>query len=405
MRRTTGLLAAGLLVASLVTAGCGSDGGGGDAVAAEPVVDIGQLDLGPYSGEPHDMGLPKNDEAARMIEAERFGNLLPLPSDVDPAFVHPAPMAALVFVDPKYSLLSDIIKIDTSRFHEDAPDFVSGFASYARNDPYNQGMELANTVMLFPDSQKAADAAAALERTDFGYNNRNQPVTLPKYPGVHAHWDPTVQSIGSWYATGPFVVYTWIYDQAKAWLEKVDLPALTTLLQKSLDTVVPAISKFTPTPRDKLMSQPIDRDDMLRRTLIRPKEDALGAWLNPPGVYDAHAALHFSSDPAESKQLFEENGVDRFADYGTQLFRARDAAAAQKVRDELGDPTRNFRRAAAPKNLPAAKCREYHGKEKMAVRYYCSVAQGRYAAFTWAAQLLDAQQRISAQYVMLVKAG
>ncbi|MBF6171353.1 DUF7373 family lipoprotein [Nocardia blacklockiae] len=404
MRRTTGLLAAGLLAASLLVAGCGSDGGG-DTEAAEPVVDIHQLDLGPYSGQPHDMGTPKNIEAARMIEAERFGNLLPLPSDIEPGFVHPAPMAALVFVDPKYSLLNDIIKIDTSRFHEDAPDFVSGFASYARNDPYNQGMELANTAMLFPDEQKAAAAAAALERTDFSFNDRNQPVTLPKYPGLHAHWDPTVQSVGAWYAAGRFVIYTWIYDQAKAWLNKVDLPALTGLLQKSLDTIVPAISKFTPTPADKLMAQPIDVEDMLRRTLIRPKEDTGGAWLNPPGVYDAHAALHFSSDPAESKALFEAAGVDKFADYGTQLFRARDAAGARKVRDELGDPQRNFRGAAAPKNLPVAKCREYHGKEKMAVRYYCSVAHGRYASLTWADQLLDAQQRISAQYAMLVNAG
>ncbi|MBB5912803.1 hypothetical protein BJY24_001670 [Nocardia transvalensis] len=402
MRRTTGLLAAGLLAASLL-AGCGS--GGGAAVPADPVIDIKQLDLGPYSGQPHDMGTPKNNEAARMIEAERLGNFVPLPMDIDPAFVHPAPFASLVFVDPKDSLLNNIIKVDTSRFAEDAPDFISGFASYARNDPYNEGMELANTVMLFPDEQKAANAAAALERTDAGFNDRNQPVSLPKYPGVHAHWDPTVQSIGSWYATGRYVVYTWIYDQAKAWLNKVDLPALTTLLQKSLDVVVPSIAKFTPHPPDTLMSQPIDDEAMLRRTLIRPKEDTGGAWLNPPGVYNAHSALHFNSNPDETKKVFEDNGVDKFADYGNQLFRARDAESAKKVRDEFGGPTKHFHTAESPANLPVAKCREYHGKEKLAVRYYCAVSYDRYAALAWGSQLLDAQQRISAQYAMLVNAA
>ncbi|WP_024800325.1 hypothetical protein [Nocardia sp. BMG51109] len=404
MRRTTGLLAAAL-VATLAAAGCGSDGSDAAAPPPAPPVEIGSLDLGPYSPQPRDMGTPKNMEQARQIEAERLGNYVPLPSDIDPGFVHPAPFSAMVFIDPEHSLLNDIIKVDVERFRADAPDLVGGFGSYARNDPYNQGMELANTVLLFPDEQKAAAAAAALERTDFSFNDRNQPVPVAKYPDAHAHWDPTVQSIGSWYATGRFVVYTWIYDQAKVWLNKVDQPVLTALLQKSLDTVVPAIAKFTPTPPDQLMSKPIDDEGMLGRTLIRPKEDTDGAWLNPPGVYNAHAALHFSTDRVATQQNFDEAGVDKFADYGTELYRARDARSAEKLRDELSNATRNFRTAEPPKNLPAAKCREYHGKEQMATRYYCSVAYGRYTSMAWANQLLDAQQRISAQYAMLVNAG
>jgi hypothetical protein len=40
----------------------------------------------------------------------------------------------------------------------------------------------------------------------------------------------------------------------------------------------------------------------------------------------------------------------------------------------------------------------------LAVRFYCSVYYGRYASLAWGEQLLDAQQRISAQYTILVKA-
>ena len=401
MRRTTGLLAAALLVATLSTAGCGSDDG---EPADAPTIDINALDFGPYSPEPHDMGLPKNMEAARLMETQRLGNAVPLPSDVDPGFVHHAPLSAQSFITPEDSHVKSGGPDDPGQFRQAAPDLIGGFSTYARNDPYNQGMELADTALLFPDEQKATDAAAALERSDFAANPKNQPVPVPGHPDAHAHWDPSVQSIASWRAVGRIVVYTWIYDQAKVYLEKVDLPALTTLLRKSLDTVVAPLSRYTPNPPDQLMSRPMDDENMLRRTLIRPKEDRDGSWLNPPGVYNAHAALHFSSDPVELGKALDEAGVDKFADYGSDMYRARDARSADKLRDELGAPTKNFRNAEPPANLPVAKCREYHGKEQMAFRYYCAVSRGRYAAQVSADQLLDAQQRISAQYAMLVKA-
>ncbi|WP_455749665.1 DUF7373 family lipoprotein [Nocardia salmonicida] len=40
----------------------------------------------------------------------------------------------------------------------------------------------------------------------------------------------------------------------------------------------------------------------------------------------------------------------------------------------------------------------------MAIRFYCAVSYDRYAAYVWSNQLLDAQQRISAQYALLVNA-
>lgn len=390
---------------ALVLAGavalCAGACGDPEAATEKPPqpVDLAQLDVGNYATTPRVYATAKNPEQARMIEAERLANFVPMPSDIDPAFVSANPSISKVFVDPKSSL-GRIMNV--SRFAEAAPDFVAGFLSSAGTAPDNRGTDLVNAVLIFPDEQKAAAAAAALERVDFEANNRNTPVQIPRYPAAHAHWQPQEQSIGSWFATGKFVVYTWIFDYAKIFLEKVDLPALLTLVEKSLDTVVPAIGRFTPTPVDQLMTVPIDMDGMLSRALPRPREDS---WIDPPGAYTGAGALHFTTDSAEDRRIIEAAGVDRYATDGTDLFRARDAAAAAQLREQRGGLTKKFRGAEAPKGLPAAHCKEYIGRQTVVVRFYCSVSYDRYAAFAWSHQLLDAQQRISAQYALLVNAA
>lgn len=388
-----------LVMAGIVAVGISACGSGeGSDTAPEPSVDLSQLDVGNYPTQPRQIGTVKNPEQARLIEAERLGNFVPAPSDIDPKYVHNSPSIATVFIDPE-AALGKIMNVD--RFAEAAPDFVGGFVSAAGSAPNNQGIDLLNAVMIFPDERKAADAAAALERVDFEYSDQNQPIQIPKYPAARAHWQPREQSIGSWYATGKLVIYTWVYDYLKIYLEKVDQPALLALVENSLDTVVPAVSKFAPTPPNMLMSAQIDDEGMLGRALPRPREDS---WLNPPGVYTGHTAQHFSSDPADLRKTVEENGVDKFATDGTDIYRARDAGAAKQVREDLGGLTKQFKGSAAPKNLPQARCKEYIGRQSLAIRFYCSVTYDRYAAFSWSHQLLDAQQRISAQYALLVNA-
>ncbi|MEU7142980.1 hypothetical protein ABZ942_26285 [Nocardia sp. NPDC046473] len=383
-------------VLTFVSGGCGAEEPTTDHPA--PAVDLGKLDVGNYDTNPRQLGAVKSLEQARIIEAERLGNFVPVPRDIDPRFAYSNPFIATVFTDPKFAL-GRIMAVD--RFAEAAPDFVAGFQAFGRTVEGPRGIDLMNAVMIFPDEQKAADAAVALERVDYEASDRNTTVAIPKYPAAHAHWQPNQQSIGSWYATGKFVVYTWIYDYLKIFLEKVDLPTLVALVQKSLDTVVPSISKFNPTPPDKLMSLPIDLDGMLNRTIARPKEDA---WLNPPGAYNARTALHFVNDPTGTLRDIEKAGADRYADNGVELYRARDAAAAETLRQDIGRLTKRFKKADSPAELPAAECREYIGRGNLAIRFYCSVSYDRYAAFSASHQLLDAQQRIAAEYTLLVNA-
>ncbi|MFC4124787.1 DUF7373 family lipoprotein [Nocardia rhizosphaerae] len=396
MSRTAGLALAAALIATVTACGTGDEP---QATATDPPIDISTLDVGGYATQPREVGTVANMDQARFIEAERLGDHVPTPADIDPRFVHANQWIATVFIDAEASL-GKIMAVD--RFDEIAPDFIGGFVSSAQTAPDNKGIDMVNAVMIFPDEAEAASAAAELERLDFGYAPNNQPIEIPGYPAAKAHWQPDQQSIGSWYATGHLVIYTWLYDYLKIWLEKVDKQALLDLTRQSLDTIVGSVAEFTPTPVDQLMTLQRDRDGMLGRTAPRPREDS---WLNPPGVYAGRTARHFSSDPESTTKMITDNGVDLYANDGSEVFRARDIAGAQAVRDELGGLTRKFTTAEAPKNLPVARCKEYIGRERLAVRFYCAVSYDRYAAFVWSNQLLDVQQRISAQYALLVNAA
>lgn len=397
--RAWGRPATALLATLLLTVGLSACDSAGSSAPEDPAVDINSLDVGGYSTGVRDIGVVKNEDQARFIEAERLGDHIPLPTEIDPTYSWGSPGIATVFIDPEASL-GKIMAVE--EFRAVVPDFIGGFVSSGSTQQKNEGIDLINAVMIFPSEQRAAEAAVALERSDFEHNNRNQPIGIPGYPTAKAHWQPQEQSIGSWFATGNLVIYTWVYDYVKIWLEKVDRQALLDLATKSLDTIVPAVRAFRPTPTDQLMSLPRDREGMLGRTLQRPAEDS--SWINPPGVYTGAAAPHFSSNIAESSKLLTDNGVDLYATDANDVYRARDPKAARAVSDELGSVSRRFTRSAAPKNLPFAHCKEYIGRERLAIRFYCSVSRGRYAAYAWSHQLLDAQQRIAAQYALFAKA-
>ncbi|MFI9506401.1 hypothetical protein [Nocardia sp. NPDC052566] len=392
-----GRLFGALVIAGALAVGaaCGSET---PQAKTEPPVDLAQLDVGGFATQPRPLGKVHNQDQARVVEAERLANFVPLPAEIDPRFVERSPFVGAVFLDPRSSL-GKIMAVD--RFAEVAPDFVAGFTSTASTERDNMGIDLLNSILIFPDEQKATAAAEALERADFEAGATNEPVTIPKYPAAHAHWQPTKQSIGSFFATGRYVIYTWIYDYMKIFLAKVDQPTLTALVEKSLDKIVPAIAKFPGTPVDKLMDAELDRDGMLARNLQRPSDDS---FTEPPGAYDAKVAALVTTPYDKVRKAIDEYGADKISLDAVQVWRARDAESAEKLRADLGGLTKKYRSAPGPRNLPAGHCREYIGREKLAFRFYCSVSYGRYAAFSWSQQLTDAQQRISAEYVVLVNA-
>ncbi|WP_157762191.1 DUF7373 family lipoprotein [Nocardia yamanashiensis] len=402
------LLSAGLAAAVAWTTACGSGSSAESAQPAEPVVDLSKLDVGNLPTQPKVYDKPTAIEMAQLVEAWRLAEYVPLPSEVIPEVKYRAQAMGTVvraFQDFTSGAIKSRTKADGTAMNAAAPGLVAGFVSTGKSDSeVSLSYELENLVMVFKDEQSASDAAQALGKLDFE-SGTNEAVRIEKYPAAVAYIENGISGVGgplrSWYASGKFVVFTYVYDSVMSAVKKRDLPKLLNRVERSLDVIPPAVAKFPATPWDKLMELAVDPDKMLGRAL--PTVTADSSQPGVPGVYGPHAALHIKQGEEEIK-LFAEAGVDRLGFRGGTVYRARDAAGAAKIVTEHAQTSRQFKAAESPTGLPNAKCRKYSGPS-IAISYYCFVQHGRYAAEVSANQLLDAQQRISAQYATLVNAG
>lgn len=402
-------LSAMIALALAATAACGSDHAT-PAPPTEPVIDLTKLDTGNLDTKPKDYGNAVNLDQARALEAERLANFLPLPSEIEPEVkyaANPWNSGVRPFIDFSSAAMKQRMDADAGPMNNAAKGFVSGFLIAGISDAQRLlGYELENVVMIFTDEKSAADAAPALGQIDMTAMPGGHRVTIDNYPSAFAYVqdDDTHFNMGalqSWYATGRFVVYTRVVDNVMGELKTRDLPELVSHVQHSIAAIGPAVAKFPGTPQDQLLNLPIDPDHVMNRALYTVVDDPNEAGI--PGVYDRHGALQLDQG-ADEAALFDRAGVDRVAWKGTFLYRARDAAGAQAIVDDHSRVTRIYRPADSPAGLPNAVCRKYTGPNVGAIPYYCFVRHDRYAAEVSAAQLLDAQQRISAQYALLVNA-
>ncbi|WP_280274364.1 DUF7373 family lipoprotein [Nocardia wallacei] len=397
MHRTVKGVLALCFTAAIATA-CGSEQAA--APTTDPSVDITKLDVGPYATTPRKLDAPSGMPVARFMEAERLGGVLPLPVDIDPALRHgePSLVHAFLEVSNAYHLSPMFRWLDEKQFNTAAPNFVAGFSTSAASDKKQAlSYELVNSVLIFPDDNSARSAAAELSKAGF-YDEDAEPTSLDKYPEAVARRQPTRQTLVSWLASGKFVIVTIAQHHENRVLGISDFAPLATLAEKAITATLPTLEKFVPTPPDKLMTIPVDRENMRSRSLRRPEGDG---FTNIPGAYDVHGALHFTDEVEESRRQYADAGVDLVALDGADLIRTRDSAAAQRLFEENTQPTRLLRRAPTPAGLPNARCFEYKGPSLGYMRYTCHLHYSRFMASVASNQLQDVQQRLSAQYAIL----
>ncbi len=385
-----------LAAAVSISAACGSDTD--SKAASDPAIDLNQLDVGKYATKPRDLGVPNSQDLARFLEAERLGNAMPLPNEIDPSLKFGVEEAH-AFLDTKNSHLSPIFHwLHEETFADAAKNYIGGFTSSGQSDKlYNLSYRLVNSVLLFTDETSARDAAAALSQSEFYGDGPVDPVPLDRHPNSVGRWQPAQQTLVSWTASGRYVLVTIASHRENVVIGASDLPFLSTLVQKAIDKTVAKLEGYKPSPPDKLMTIPVDIDNMRGRAVKRPDGDS---FENVPGVYDAHGALTFMEDIEAVAKMYADYGVDRVAFDGTRLMRTRDAESARKMFEHIATPERMTHSTDAPKGLPAAKCFEYRGPEPY-VRFSCYVHYDRFVAESGSQQLVDAQQRISAQYAIL----
>ncbi|MFD3744565.1 hypothetical protein [Nocardia sp. NPDC058633] len=384
-------MAASLALIIFGIAGCGSDEA--PKVEQPAPADISALDIGSYSTAPRTIG-KQNADRARLTEGQRLGNYLPTPFEVDSRFKFQSGMDS----NSVYGFIERIYTVGDT-FTEDAPGFVGGFYSWAQSHEDILISEiLTNAAMVFDSEGSATAAAAALARSQRARKESRVVVELSGYPEGQAFWDPARQELFAVKAHKQIVVYTTIKDIAKIEVGTTDLSAMTTMATKNWAAIQPRIEKFEPTPVDKLTETELDRDQLLGHSLSRQGEESTK---NPPGIYNQQGALHISTKPESDKILFETAGVEWLGINATELYQTKDAEGAELLSEAHGALNRKLRSAGSPKGLPAARCTELKVKDSLTMRFHCTVAYGRYVIEARSNQLIDAHQRISAQYAML----
>ncbi|MEV0356793.1 hypothetical protein AB0H71_12095 [Nocardia sp. NPDC050697] len=402
VNRRRGLCAALLAAVVAATAGCGT---GDSAAPARPEVDLAKLDVGNLNAEPKYYDKPTSLDMARLVEAMRLGNHLPLPMEIDPEVKYaPTKMGAVrLFTSMSSGAISTRINGEAAALDARISGFVTGFVTAGRTDTTrNLSWELDNVAMLFEteqDAKRAADAFTEVERGFLG--DKAPPQTIPGFPEARAHLLTDSHGwINSYYPVGKFVLLTQVRDNIMQELDVTDAEKLRTRVARSIEKMRPALESFTPTPVGELMQLDVDPERMLALPLNTVADPG---QLGIPGVYDRHGGLQIGFNPDADSKMFESAGVDAVAWKGGYVYRTRDAVAAAKLVDRRAKVGKFYRRAAAPPNLPFAQCLQYVGPAEGTV-YYCGVSFGRYAAEVTAGQLQDVHQRISAQYAILARA-
>lgn len=403
MRISTLACVAALSAALAFTAACASDSSEDATVAASPHIDLHDLDVGSFVTTSGKVGSP-NPARARMVEGQRLGSVAPLAMEIDPRFKYQTgheDNSVYAWLDP------DIAGIRSDDFEADAAGFIAGFFTWGRSElDLGIAQNISYSVLLFSDSDSATHAAHTLYGREIDFQQHvpfsgdtypHGPVTVDGHPDILA-WSTYDGGLKAFEASGRFVVHTSVDDQLASKIHQLDMNELIDLTTKSMSTITARMATFQPTPPDKLTSVPVDHEDILGRTLRRSPTDN---WKDTPGFYDRHGALHLSSSPSEDQRLFAETGMDWMAYNGGRLYRAKDAASAQKILDAHSSLGKMYRLMDAPKNLPAARCYEYHGDGFAQFRFECFVRYNEFVAEISSNQLIDIPQRTSAQYAIL----
>lgn len=398
-RAVVAAIACGLLVGGGV--GCSRDGAAPDtgdpsaaAPPAPPVVSPDKLDAGRYPTTPREsLGVARDAFAGSILQAQQLADHVIGPWQVDETLVAPY-LDSYVLLDAPTSLA----RLGPEQLSRAAArhQFVNGFAS-ARQAPDQAAM--VNAVLRFPDP--AAAAAAATDLNDVAMQTPIMGTTPTKaaipghpeaaastYPYALREGDRPWTAVRSFAPHGPYVLMQFV--QASAGLD-----AATALVGKAIDAQGRAIDEFTPVDVTAFAEVPVDPTGLLAKTLPLAG-GAIAVAKN--AVYDANGAAHFQSNPIASNTLFDDAGVTAVAMAQTNVYEAKDPAAARLIVDSFhqelteADGTTD---TAPVRNLPESHC------VALARGFYCVAPADRYAIEAKGEQFADVQQQVAAQYVML----
>ncbi|WP_447691561.1 DUF7373 family lipoprotein [Mycolicibacterium sp. A43C] len=356
-----------------------------------PIVSPAQLDAGRYPTVPRPpLGRAGDPKTGAVVDAQRLADHVVGPWEANRELISPY-LSTFYLLDTPTTLsqFSPDSVVQRAQGH----GFVNGFAS-AREAPDKH--ILINAVMRFPDPAAAQAAATDMNSATAEQSVRGAapvPATIPGHPETLAFTYPFTPTgsdkpwavIRSFTPHGPFV-----FMQLAQSVDGLDTAA--TLVQKVVDLQGPRVDKFSPADPDALGEVELDPTGLLAKTI--PAESNTSSTKN--AVYDERGAMHFQTNPLESKTLFSDTGVTTVAMAAASVYQARNPGSALMIVNAFSKEILNQGAAVdAVPNLPESHCAT-RGKS-----FYCVALAGEYAVEVNGDALDDVHQRTAAQYILL----
>ncbi|MGW5385256.1 DUF7373 family lipoprotein [Nocardia sp. NPDC003963] len=368
------------VIVTAVATGCGIGHSGTEGAG----VDLAALQTGNYPTTPRTPEELRTPATVAIQVALRLGEHVPLILETSPKLVFNR-----VEHQRKYFTRLDPPKI-VDNFSTLAPGFVAGWETTGqRRADELQGRSVDLVVLQFSTPKQATDAARAL--TDALWHSRYPPLGTLPIPGYPDAYGQTREygAISAAAARDRFVLWTYIGGG-------VDIPPnrneLAVLAGKVFDTQFDHLRDYEPPAESETAELPVDRDGILEYAL--PPSDGAAE-----GVMSADTALHLLQRPDLTKRAFDDARVDLVVDSETQIYRAGDDAAAERLLAYFAaqlDPEE--KPVDSPPGLPGAHCVE---NPETTGSLKCLFTVGRYTAIVAGTQIQDLHQKVAAQYTLL----
>jgi len=384
--------AAALLAAGVVLAGCTVEG----APQRGPL----DLDTGTFITSPG-QAPTLSDSGTRRLYAIRLGESLIFRTDVDGDLTKPTmynyPISGLNNLDGMVYFSAPIFDLEENRESADASDAPSsknlqyGYLGSGHNgvDSGANSKSLQHAVLRYDNDRSAKTASTELAEV-FRTSIEAQRRVTGKIAGL-----PDGESLTAEGEYQPIAAAFIPHGR-----DLVVVSAISGDKRWAADSVRKAVELQLKSMPPQGLEEPrsAEDEDLLARTLpIEDTDDRNGTqdYVSGPRV---RAQLYY--DIGEVMAMFEAAGVDRISDRETEVFRTADAGRAVtmqqtyvQARKDVGEVT-----VGSPRDLSSAICTESDSTYR---KYTCTVAVDRYFAVSDGETLIEAQQRISAQYLRL----
>lgn len=390
---------AGLAVGAMVLTACAPTGDSADSAesgvpqaSAPAIVDPALLDAGEYLTKPRPpLGNAGDPVAGIAAEAQHMADFVVGPWDADETLVTPyLSTFYLLNTSTGVEQFSPESVAQTANGH----GFINGFAS--ARQATDQAVMI-HAVLRFPSEAAAAAAASAMNTASAEQVVRGEvpaPVAVPGHPEAAASTYPFTphESGRPWTVIRSFAPHgPYVFMDVVQSVEGID-PAVA-LVQSAIDAQGPSIDEFRPADVAAFDAVPLDPTGLLAKTVPAPE----GAGATKNAVYNARGAMHFQSNPVESKTLFTDTDVTAVAIAKTNVYQARDPGSALMITEGFNKEV-TAQGAAPTKGVPDLPASHCAAREKS---FYCVAPAGRFAIEVNGMTLPDAQQQTAAQYILL----